>query len=154
MLTKTKGMKMSDAKHTAGLVEAFDNAGSQMQSYSQSSGIHGTGENRLKLIAGFFNDIGGADVAAANAERAAMCWNSHDDLVAERDRLKTLNEALNASLVEAQRVNGEMLAMLERVIPHINPKAIDGKLALSGPLDDAYLNTMAARLFAKVKGAA
>ena len=34
----------------------------------------------------------------------------------EIDRLKTLNEALNASLLEAQRVNGGLLAALVELV--------------------------------------
>ena len=63
-------------------------------------------------------------IATSPIMRIAELWLNQDtranaaliasapDLLAERDRLKTINEALNASLVEAQRVNAEMLALL------------------------------------------
>lgn len=66
------------ALHTQGPLEAFDNAGPRMQSYAQTSGLHGVGDNRLKLIAGCFKDIGGEEVAAANARRLAACWNAFE----------------------------------------------------------------------------
>jgi hypothetical protein len=43
---------------------------------------------------------------------AAQCGAEQEEV----RRLKTLNEALNASLVEAQRVNGELLAALEMAV--------------------------------------
>jgi len=57
--------------HTPGPWKAFDNAGSTMQGYSQSSGVIGTGEHSGKIICGCFHDIGGEDVAAANARLVA-----------------------------------------------------------------------------------
>lgn len=62
---------MRDARYTKGPWEAFDHAGRNMRSYSQSSGVTGTGEHDKQLICGCFNDIGGDGVASANARLIA-----------------------------------------------------------------------------------
>ena len=95
-----------------------------MQSYSQSSGLHGVGDNRLKLICGCFKDIGGEEVAAANARRLAACWNACDGipsdrlallnvpniiaLVAERDGLRADIQSIEANYEAARKLLGEV----------------------------------------------
>lgn len=93
--------------HTQGRIEAFHNAGPVMQGYQQSSGLHGTGDNRLKLIAGCFKDIGGEEVAAANARRLAACWNFCEGV--DTDVLET-----QASLM--QRIDGYANSMAEMAV--------------------------------------
>mgnify|MGYP003480899704 FL=1 len=59
-------------KHTPGPWRFFDNAGSNMQGYSQPSGVAGTGENLGQLICGCFGDVrGGEEQASANARLIA-----------------------------------------------------------------------------------
>ncbi len=62
---------MSELKATPGPWTAFDNAGSNMQGYGQPSGVHGEGDHRMKIICGCFGDIGGEEVATANANLIA-----------------------------------------------------------------------------------
>lgn len=70
------------AEHTPIPWESFDKAGANMQSYSQSAGVIGTGENARKIICGCFMDIGGEKIAAANARHIVHCVNTHADLLA------------------------------------------------------------------------
>lgn len=104
---------MSNTKHTSIPWRASNNTGPTMQGYSQSSCVTGTGEDRLKLIAGCFNDIGGAGVAAANAAFIVRAVNSHQILV---DGLKAALE--NGELGDwqsARRAINEALAAAEVV---------------------------------------
>lgn len=59
---------MHKFKGTPGPWVAFHNAGANMQGYSQSSGVAGTNDNRMKIVCGCFKDIGGEQIAAANAQ--------------------------------------------------------------------------------------
>ncbi len=89
--------------HTPGPWGASDNTGKVMQSYSQPSVVHGTGEHRLKLICGCFGDIGGPDVAAANARLIAAA----PDLLAALDKAIHMVHAKGGM---DQAVIGEMYA--------------------------------------------
>lgn len=73
---------MSNTKHTPTPWRASHGTGPTMQGYSQSSCVAGTGVRGLQIIAGCFNDIGGDEVAAANAAFIIRACNSHDRLVA------------------------------------------------------------------------
>jgi hypothetical protein len=88
------------------------NTGPSMQGYGQSSCIVGTGENRLKIVAGCFKDIGGEEVAEANAEFIAMACNSHDKLV---DGLREAKAQLgvNGDIEAALKAIREALAAVE-----------------------------------------
>ena len=46
----------------------------------------------------------------------------------------------------------ELLEMLERCIPHINPKVADKSLFSVKPMSECYLNTLAVQLVEKIKG--
>lgn len=59
------------SKHTPGPWSPTFNTGAVMQGYSQPHGVVGAGEHRLKIICGCFGDIGGEDIAAANARLIA-----------------------------------------------------------------------------------
>jgi hypothetical protein len=73
---------MDTSKHTPTPWRASDSVGPNMQSYTQSACVTGLGEHRMKIIAGCFSDIGGVDVAAANAAFIVKAVNSHEQLVA------------------------------------------------------------------------
>lgn len=58
---------------TEGRWVGFDNSGTEMQSYSQPSGvIADLKTDRLKIVCGCFGDIGGKAVASANAAFIAL----------------------------------------------------------------------------------
>mgnify|MGYP003443070103 CR=1 FL=1 len=69
---------MSESKHTPGQVITTI-SGPVMAGYLQGHAIGSLEHNTL--IAGVFSDVrGGPEVAAANAARLALCWNTHDAL--------------------------------------------------------------------------
>lgn len=71
---------MSESKHTPGQVITTI-SGPVMAGYLQGHAIGSLEHNTL--IAGVFSDVrGGPEVAAANAARLALCWNTHDEAVA------------------------------------------------------------------------
>ena len=62
-------------EHTKTPWGAVHSVGKTLQSYSQSSCV--IGENKQQMICGCFEDIGGKDVAKANAAHIVRCVNSH-----------------------------------------------------------------------------
>jgi hypothetical protein len=66
--------------------------------------------------------------------------------------------AASPSPAPAQQPNTEALEMLARVLKYIDPHAVDVALARTGPMEDAYINTIARkcveRCMAKVETAA
>lgn len=65
-------------KWTKGPWKAFDNAGKNMQSYTQSSGV--ITENNESIICGCFKDIGGTLIASANAQLIASAPDLYEAL--------------------------------------------------------------------------
>ena len=78
--------------HTPTPWGAIHSVGSTLKSYSQSSCVVGLGENMHKIICGCFDDIGGEDVANANASLIVRAVNSHAELVAALDGMMLLAE--------------------------------------------------------------
>ena len=76
-----------NATRTPGVWRVAENCGPQMQSYSQPHGVTGTGVNCTKIICGCFGDIGGENIALANAAYIVRACNAHAGLVAALERI-------------------------------------------------------------------
>ncbi len=74
---------MEQTKHTPGPWRSFNDAGPNMQSYSQSSGVARADGQKVELICGCFNDIdGGKERASANAKVMAAAPELLEALIA------------------------------------------------------------------------
>lgn len=78
-------------------------------------------------------------------------WDSHSSGISTRIRTMLADDyaaMLAASpeiapLVVSDTQGSEVLAMLARVLKYIDPRAVDMELARIGPMEDAYINTIA-----------
>jgi len=70
---------MRKPNYTPGPWRAFDNAGTTMQGYSQPSGVAVV--DKLQIVCGCFGDIGGPDIASANAKLIAAAPELAEALV-------------------------------------------------------------------------
>lgn len=115
------------SKHTKTPWKAYNNVGENMRSYSQSSGVIGIENNIKRLICGCFNDIGGDEVAAANAAHIVRCVNAHDALVsALKDAQRLCKKALPKFNWGASALDADAVKLLNEV-----PAKINAALALA-----------------------
>lgn len=109
---------MEKAKPTPTPWSDFRTEGEEMNSYSQSSGVIGQGEHRMKIICGCFNDIGGKEVAAANAAFIVKAVNCHEELL---DCLKEVSAEIQSwretgkpSLTVFMETQGRVLSAIQK----------------------------------------
>jgi len=89
--------------YTPGPWKAFDNAGPKMQSYSQSSGVVNPGSTQI--ICGCFKDIGGVEVASANARLIAAApelLEALEGVLQVADRATVEFDAARAAIAKAR----------------------------------------------------